>query len=134
MKHDVENDSTRALRKALASGESRNKNLKDLGDVMGLPSEEDKERIRRMILRYEKKHPGFIQQARDEAKEQYAAVGGMKQKYGLVNKAAHGRVLFELPEELLNWIDRAYPLMFRSKTQLRWFVKHFPELLVPEKY
>jgi hypothetical protein len=108
--------------------------MKTLGDAVGLPDEQDKEAIRRMILRYEKKHPGYIQGARDEAKREHQAQGGKTAEFGEVNKAARGRVLFELPEELYQSIYNSYPLMFSDTKHLRWFVKNFKELLIPEKY
>lgn len=112
----------------------KNKNFRDMGEAVGLPDEEDKNRIRRMILKYERKHPGFIAHARDEAKAQYKVEGGQKQKFGLADEQSSRRLLFELPEELYKWIDTAYPLMFQNKKHLRWLIQNFRELLIPEKY
>ncbi len=112
----------------------KSKNFRDMGDAVGLPTQEDKDRIRRMLLKYERRYPGYIAKARDEAKKQYAVEGGQKQKFGLVNKGASGRMLFEIPEELFHWINKAYPLMFQNKKHLHWFIKNFNELLIPEKY
>lgn len=108
--------------------------IKTLGDAVGLPDEVDKERIRKMILRYDDKHPGYIKHAIEEARAQHALLGGKTTEYGEVNKQAGGRLLFELPQGLYKKIDEAYPLMFREKSHLRWFIKHFKELLIPERY
>lgn len=115
--------------------ETRNhKNLKTMGEVVGLPDEEDKERIRRYLLRYEKDHPGEIGFHIGMAKEHFKEAGGDKQKYGLVNKQASGRTLFELPNEVGQWLEQAFPLMFRDKKHTAWFAKNFKELLIPELY
>lgn len=108
----------------------------DLAEMVGLPTEQDKEKIRRAILRYEKKHPGYIQAAIEQARGEHRAEGlhTDKAKYGVVNKQAHGRVLFELPNELGQQITSITPFVFKNKKHLRWFIKHFPELLIPSKY
>lgn len=110
------------------------KSVASMGDVIGLPDREDRDRIRRYLLRYENKHPGEVAFHIGMAKEHFKAVGGNRQKYGIVNKQAQGRVLFELPDEIGHWLENAYPLMFRDKKHTAWFAKNFPELLVPEKY
>ena len=107
---------------------------KTLGDAVGMPDDIDKERIRRIILNYEKKHPGWIAHARDEAKRDFFQQGGMKQKFGEVNKQAGGRVVFELPEGLHQQLEEYIPTLFREKKHFQWFVKNFKELMVPESY
>ena len=107
---------------------------KTLADAVGMPDNVDKENIQKIILRYEKKHPGYIKHARDEAKAEYAAEGGDKQKFGVTNKQAAGRVIFELPEELYHDIEAYMPTVFRETKHFRWFVKNFKELMVPEVY
>src|SRR3954469_22828195 len=108
----------------------KHKTAKSMAEVVGLPDEEDKQRIRRYLLKYEREHPGEIAFHINMAKEHFRAAGGAKQKYGLVNKSAAGRTLFELPNEVGRWLEAAYPLMFRSKEHTAWFAKHFKELLV----
>lgn len=107
---------------------------KTMADVVGLPDEQDRQRIQRYLLRYEKAHPGEIQFHINMAREHFRAAGGDKQKFGVTNKQAHGRTLFELPNEVGQWLEAAYPLMFRSKEHTAWFAKNFPELLIPERY
>lgn len=111
-------------------------NTNDLAEIVGLPTEQDKERIRRVILRYEKKHPGYILAAIEQARAEHRAdgLGTRKAEYGEVNKAAGGRVLFELPVELGEQITNIAPFVFKNKQHLRWFVKNFRELLIPPKY
>jgi hypothetical protein len=113
---------------------AKHTNLKGVADAVGLPDQQDKERIQRYLARYDKAHPGEIQFHISMAREHFRAAGGAKQKYGLVNKAASGRTLFELPNEVGQWLEAAYPLMFRSKEHTAWFAKNFPELLIPERY
>lgn len=106
----------------------------EIAEKIDKPTDNDKERIRRMILRYDRKYPGYIKAARDQAKAEHALLGGQTQKFGLVNKQASGRVLFEIPDELYHAIVKVYPTMFLARPHLRWFIKNFKELLVPEKY
>lgn len=110
------------------------KSLQTMGDVVGLPDAQDKERIRRYLARYEKAHPGEIMFHITMAREHFRAAGGDKQKFGLVNKQASGRTLFELPNEVGQWMEQAYPLMFRDKKHTAWFARNFKELLIPERY
>lgn len=115
------------------------KNYKELGDAIDLPDDVDKERIRRMILRYEKKNPGYILNCIQEARAQHQysdTMGKTKKavKYGEVNEGISGRLLFEIPEELYRDIEDAYPVMFKNKKHFRWFVANFKELMIPEEY
>lgn len=116
------------------SNKSFRANQKSLGDAVGLPDELDKEFIRKLITKYDKKYPGFIKAARDEARAQHAAAGGDTAKFSEVNSDARGRLLFELPEELHHNIEQSYPLMFSNKKHFRWFCKNFKELMIPDKY
>lgn len=112
----------------------RHKTLQSMGDVVGLPDEEDKLRIQLKLRAYEKEHPGELAFIINMAREHFKDAGGDKQKYGLTNKQASGRTLFELPEDLGRWLENAYPLMFRERKHTAWFAKNFPELLIPEVY
>lgn len=106
----------------------------DLADMVGLPTQNDKEKIQRLILRYERNHPGYILHGIQEVRREHFEQGGRKQKYGEVNKSAQGRILLELPEDLGKQITDVAPFVFKDKKHLRWFIKNFPELLIPEKY
>lgn len=107
-----------------------------LAEMKGLPTQQDKERIQRILLRYEKKYPGRILHTVREAQSEHRAEGNetAKAKYGVVNQQAHGRVLFELPEDLGNQIIEVAPFVFKNKKHLAWFAKNFKELLIPAKY
>lgn len=107
---------------------------KSLGDAIGLPDDEDKARIQQWLLMYEKKHPGELQFHRDMARNYYESIGGKTGEFAEVNKEAHGRIIFELPVAFGQWLEGAYPLMFKDKKHYRWFVKNFPELMIPRKY
>lgn len=110
------------------------KELKTLGDAIGMPDNVDRERIRRIILKYEKKYPGQITYTRDVAKRDFQEQGGRKADFGEVNKQAQGRIIFELPEELHRQLEEYIPTLFREPKHFRWFVKNFKELMVPPKY
>lgn len=100
-----------------------------LADAIGLPDAEDKLRIRKWLDRYEKEHPGEILFHRNAARARLK-----DSKFAVVDDQSARRYLFELPVEFGNWLSQAYPLMFKAKAHTRWFVKHFPELLIPEKF
>lgn len=103
--------------------------IKNLADAVGLPDKVDRDRIRRFLLRYEKKHPGEIKFHRDAARERLA-----DPKFAVVNKDSARRYLFELPTEFGNWLSQTYPLMFKDKKHTQWFCNNFPELMIPEKH
>lgn len=111
--------------------------MKDLGDAIGMPTEADKRFIRKLILAYDRKHPGWIKatidQARNDQRENSTAFND-KTRFGLVDKQSSRRHLFELPEELYLEIERYFPTMFYTRSHFHWFVKNFPELLLPERY
>lgn len=113
-----------------------NKDNKPQGvaDIVGLPDEEDKKNILTIIKNYEKEHPGKLGHTIAEARGDFQNQGFDKAKFGVVNKAAQGRVVFELPQDLAGQIEEAYPFMFRDKKHFQWFVKNFKALMIPDKY
>lgn len=114
-----------------------NPDYKSLGDVIGMPDDQDKTFIRGLILAYEKERPGWIKHTIDEARREQQAVNGPITKrtdFGLVDGHSARRHIFELPQGLVETIETYYPTMFREKKHFQWFVKHFKELMVPEKY
>lgn len=112
-------------------------NYKTLGDAVGMPDAQDRYFIRKLLLRYERSHPGVIKYTIDSAKaDQQNNSGGVKDitEFGLVDKHSDRRHIFELPESLVTEIEKYYPTMFREKKHFRWFVKNFKELMLPDRY
>jgi len=112
-------------------------NYKSLGDAIGMPDEKDKAFIRKLILTYEREHPGLIKHAIDEAKREQQAVDGPVKKrtdFGLVDPHSARRHLFELPEGLVTVIEQYYPTLFRERKHFTWFIRSFKELLIPDRY
>lgn len=114
------------------------KTYQTLGDAIGMPDDEDKQNIRRIINRYEKKHPGEMKTLIEYAQAHSAAFDN---EFGLVSgKGGTGvssngvRYLMELPPGLHAKLEMYLPTLFREKKHFQWFVKNFPELLIPEKY
>lgn len=113
---------------------------KDLADAIGMPDNIDKENIQKIILKFEKKNPGYILNARNLAREGlddpiYGTTQDSRSKSG--KSLAGGssmRLQLELPEELYNAIEAYIPTIFREKKHYHWFLKNFPELLVPQKW
>lgn len=105
------------------------RSTKSLADAIGLPDKEDKLRIQLHLKRYEKEHPGELMFHRDAARARLA-----DPKFATIDDQSARRYLFELPTEVGNWLGQAYPLMFKDSKHTAWFCKHFPELLIPERY
>ena len=112
---------------------------KTLADAIGMPDKVDKENIQKLILKYEKKHPGYIKHARDEAYQElhdkkFGTTTDSRSKTGTsIAGGASMRLQLELPAELYESIETYIPTIFREKKHYHWFIKNFPELLVPEK-
>lgn len=113
------------------------RSTKSLADAIGLPDEQDKLRIQAFFDRYEREYPGEIahhisyHRALHEAN---ALADPRLAKYGEVNKAARGRVTFELPVAIGQWLGQAYPLMFRDKKHAEWFRKNFKQYSLHDQY
>ena len=112
------------------------KDIKSLGDAIGMPTEADKAFIRKLLVEYDKEHPGQIKAYRDDGKRELEINGTFngRQKFGVTGKQASMRMIFNLPPGLARAIEAQYPTLFRSKNHFRWFVRNFKELLVPERY
>lgn len=113
------------------------KDYKDVGDAVGMPDDIDKQRIERMIAKFEQKNPGYLLSLRNYARDN--SVAGTNE-YGLVSASKgrgissdSGRYMMELPEELHKQIEEYIPTMWRSKKHLAWFCKHFKYLMIPSK-
>lgn len=118
------------------AGVRSTQDVKSLADVVGMPDAQDKEWIRKIILKYEKKHPGHIQKSVEDARKEMAEMSSAFHdvlEYGIVDKATNRKRVLELPEELGAMIEASYPTLFRDKKHLRWFLKEFPELRLPRK-
>lgn len=107
------------------------RSTKSLADAIGLPDKEDKLRIQKFLLQYEKEHPGEIKFHRDAARERLAS---SNKNFAVIDATSQRRYLFELPVALGNWLNMAYPLMFKDKKHTAWFCENFKELMIPEKY
>ncbi len=105
-----------------------------VADIVGLPDEKDKENILIIIKNFEKENPGVLVHTIESARRDFKEQGFEKAEFGVVNKAAQGRIVFELPQELAGKIEEAYPFMFRDKKHFAWFVQNFKALMIPAKY
>lgn len=108
-------------------------NIKTLGSAIGMPDNEDKEIIRRVLVQYEKAHPGEIQFHRDAARARIVE-SGKSTEFAVLDKDSSRRYMFELPVEIGMFLEKSYPLMFRDKKHFAWFCKNFPELLIGERF
>jgi len=114
------------------------KTYRDLGDAVGMPDEMDKKHVQKILLRYEKEHPGEIAQIIRFAQANSAAAAN---PFGRVTAASgkgidsnSGRYIMELPQELHQKLEEYIPTLFRNKRHFSWFCKEFKSLVLPEKY
>ena len=116
-----------------------------MSDVVGMPDEQDKEYIRRIILRYEKNNPGVIERIIQDAREEMAeasSFGNDMLETGVTEKtktrgisSSTNRVhALELPGDLHAAIEAYIPTIFRDRKHFAWFMKNFPELRLPRRY
>lgn len=98
---------------------------KDIGDAVGMPDEQDRQQIRKMIDDFEQKHPGEIKLHRDEASEHLKQL-----RTDVVGKKAGRRYALELPEPLYEQMEKYIPTLFRSKKHFTWLRKNFKELFL----
>lgn len=119
-------------------GDITNKQYKTLGDAVGMPDEVDKENIRKIILKFEREHPGEILAIIEYAK---ASSSAFTNEFGLVSGKSNSkgissnslRYQMELPPDLHRKIEEYIPTIFSDKKHYAWFKKNFRELFLPEK-
>lgn len=98
---------------------------KDIGDAVGMPDEQDRLQIKKIIEAFERKHPGEIRAHRD------AASAHLKElRTNVVGKKAGRRYAMEIPEPLFEALEKYIPTLFRSKKHFQWLRKNFKELFL----
>lgn len=103
--------------------------IRTLGDVVGMPDQWDYDNLKALISKYNRQYPGEIQEVvRDNRRSR-----GWTYNPFAASKSGHLRHALELPEGLHNEIKRSYPLMFKEKKQLHWFMRKFPEFTRADK-
>lgn len=99
-------------------------------DPMGLPDWTDVKNINTIIRNYDKVERGHIalcvaeaKQARETAADDFNSSADKSKR----------RVLI-MPSGLMRMIEESYPLMFRNRKHLGWFVKHYPKFSTAKRY
>ena len=109
----------------------------DIADAIGMPDQQDYEVLVKILNTYEKKRPGFLKQhiatVRSEFNSGRYGSNFRSKGQAEVNKDSHMRFVLDIPEDLGQAIEAAFPSMFRSKKHLRWFARKFPALTVSGK-
>ncbi len=99
-------------------------------DPVGLPDEKDIVNIKVIIRNYEVSRPGeiaaFVKQARKDKELADNDFGSSQDK-------SKRRVL-TMPIGLLRQIEAAYPLMFKNRRHLKWFVDNFRGFNTHKRY
>lgn len=117
--------------------ELNNRGKGDIANAIGMPDEQDYETLLKIIKRYERKHPGYLQYHVETIRKFFneGKYGGNVRFRGQaeVNKYSRMRHAVDLPMDLGMAIEKVFPSMFRSKKHLRWFCQKFPGLSVSGK-
>lgn len=111
---------------------NRDNKPKSLADAVGLPDDEDKLNIMALIEKYNKKQPGKLAHTIASAKKEHEKAG--HGDFIVTDTHSQTRQIFELPEDFVSELEKAYPLMFKDKKHFQWFVKNFKMLMIPKKY
>ncbi len=98
---------------------------KDIGDAVGMPDEQDRQQIQKLIDDFEKKHPGEIKFHRDAASDHLKQL-----RTDVVGKKSGRRYALEIPEPLYIKMEQYIPTLFRSKKHFTWLRKNFKELFL----
>jgi len=114
---------------------------KTLGDAVGMPDDQDKETLRKIMIKWDKAHPGVTDYTIKLAREEMEANSttfkdvsdlGIVEKKGM--SSTNRALIFELPEGLVTELEKCIPTLFRERKHFAWFVKNFPELRIPKNY
>lgn len=108
------------------SDEHKNIGKTGAKEVIGMPDDWDKRNIQNLIKNYHRKYPSNIPTAIKHGRE----LSGYDTRAKLKDNVVLGRHVLELPADLANEIELAYPTMFRDKDHLAWFKKNFQSLLL----
>lgn len=100
---------------------------KDIGDAVGMPDEEDRQQVQKIIDDFEKKHPGEIKLHRDEAIEHLKEI---KATNGVLDKKSGRRYALEIPEPLFYSLEIYIPTLFRSQKHFKWLRRNFKYLFL----
>jgi len=124
--------------------EADKKGLKSMAGAVGMPDEGDWQNICQAIELFRKesvKKYGFdqlvdcIANARNEhANNNGGKYSNVYDSTNIASKDSNLDYRFELPQELMFMIEKAYPTMFRDKAHFRWFSKKFATLSITGRY
>lgn len=108
---------------------------KELGDARAssTPDEWDYENIDRAIKVFNKAYPGLITRMYNDVCTEMALTG--ISKHAILNEQSGFQKGFWLPSSprkdgsfgLAEWMERAYPSLWREPKHARWFMRKFPQ-------
>lgn len=99
-------------------------------DPVGLPDEKDITNIKTIMRNYEKARPSEIAAFIAQAKKDKELTDN---DFGSTHDKSKRRVL-TMPIGLLRQIESAYPLMFKNRKHLQWFVTNFKGFNTHKRY
>lgn len=108
----------------------------DVANAVGMPDDKDYEVLLRIIQKYQKLRPGYLEQAVANGRADYGrGIHHKKQIFdksgrAVISKDSNMVYVFELPADLVRAIERFFPSMFKSKRHFAWFKKNFYKLTI----
>ena len=108
------------------------KQLKTLGDAIGMPDAEDEAFIQNLITIHEKMTGGLLAHTLREARREFetGAKGSLLNDTAMVNKRSSMTYDYEFPNSFVVLMEKHYPTMFRDVSHYRWFKKKLPGLMI----
>lgn len=125
-------DNSQFAKEFLGEWNDPRKSRKSLGAAIGLPDEKDKEFLDKLIRKYKRQHPGWLELTTTGGRRIFEAgrYGSDRNETGTVNKDSGMTYDFELPPDFFRLIESHYPLMFRDKAHFHWWKRYFIEYMI----
>lgn len=108
------------------------KQVKTLGDAIGMPDAEDEAFIRNLITIHEKMTGGLLAYTLSEARKEFEAghKGSVHNDDARVNKDSGMTYDYEFPNSFVTLMEKHYPTMFRDRAHYHWFKRKLPGLMI----
>lgn len=108
------------------------KEMKTLGDVIGMPDEKDEQFIQNLIAIHEKMTGGLLAHTLREARMEFEVgrKGSLRNEDATIDKASGRTYDYEFPNSFVVLMEKHYPTMFRDIKHYRWFKRKLPGLMI----
>lgn len=86
--------------------------------ITGKPDDSDVRNITELLRLYEKSHPGLLKRMKTD----FDVEDALKDK----SQKSELRMIFWMPRDLQEFMEKYYPTLWSNKDHANWFVKQFP--------